>query len=908
MGINHLVYFPATAEQTKSNVPSDAESMRDDFSNRLIRGLTVEGEEKLGLATWTDEAVVSTTINKGKQSGVSMIPMEYYQDIKDYFERPRMFSSFDLPTNRNSNVRTLVTDPAAFWPASAYARLNGCFGYRCDIKFTMTVAATPFQQGVAVASWQYATQEADGVSVARYRFPPLVTNLPHVRLDVSESTMAELYVPYNSPWDWFQYANGTDRGGDQVTFPYGMFVVQSLLPYVSLAGVTAPNIKLYVSLHNLTLYGAVPVVGATVIPQSGDDVVVNEPPPRPPSPPRNPIVFDLGVETQAGDVNLDDEAGVARPKQKQDRRLSKTLRFAGHAAPFVGAGVAIAAENPAIIPQAVAAGYMLTSAADVAEEYGYSKPVDERPIDRVFRSDYAHDDHIDQLANDFVVSPFQSNRLVYDQTVSDTPVDEMALSYVLGRYCQAFQGSFSTSDGPGTYLYATNICPTSFWFKTNTGRPGGNTALPASSTLTTNAICPTALCYISQMFRYWRGSIKFRFTFAKTKFHAGRLLVSYVPATFDVANSNAVISNPVPAIESITGLIQPAQHTAIFDLKDSNTFEFEVPYVSARPWLSTYGTSGGITMVVLDRLITTGAAASAMDYLVEVAAGPDYSLAAFVGSGLSPANGGQPQNIVVQQSGDEEFCFSDHIETQSGGELRRGSDTLLDVCDHTMGEKFSSLKQLIMVPTKARTRVTQGTNVAYSLPLWYYAPLWVFATPMPTTSSALYSQSTQNCIARMYSYVSGGSSYHVYADVPTAQLYLTFDGVDQANIVAPFCDPRRRTSNCKPIITTTSQTSTIHAKVPSYQKTTKVPAYTGFTNTGNLTLLGTQTTAGGLFTSTVPTLGVSALDSNLPINLTVSYAAADDAHCSCYIGPPPVMTFQSTQSVPVDQEWIFFAP
>jgi hypothetical protein len=107
------------------------------------------------------------------------------------------------------------------------------------------------------------------------------------------------------------------------------------------------------------------------------------------------------------------------------------------------------------------------------------------------------------------------------------------------------------------------------------------------------------------MFRYWRGGIKFRFTFAKTKFHGGRVMVAFVPATYDTA-TNAVLSNPVPAPETTGGLVQPFQQSAIFDLKDSNTFEFHVPYISARPWLSTFGTVGGVTMLVMDRLVTSG--------------------------------------------------------------------------------------------------------------------------------------------------------------------------------------------------------------------------------------------------------------------------------------------------------------
>ena len=57
---------------------------------------------------------------------------------------------------------------------------------------------------------------------------------------------------------------------------------------------------------------------------------------------------------------------------------------------------------------------------------------------------------------------------------------------------------------------------------------------------------------------YWRGSIKFRFTFAKTKFHAGRVIAAYVPASYDTV-ATGVLSNNVPAPEISSGLVQPFQ-------------------------------------------------------------------------------------------------------------------------------------------------------------------------------------------------------------------------------------------------------------------------------------------------------------------------------------------------------------
>jgi hypothetical protein len=271
--------------------------------------------------------------------------------------------------------------------------------------------------------------------------------------------------------------------------------------------------------------------------------------------------------------------------------------------------------------------------------------------------------------------------------------------------------------------------------------------------------------------------------------------------------------------------------------------------------------------------------------LVEVAADTDYRLGGFVGSGMAPAIGGQPNNIVVQQSG----------------------DVLLDVSDTTMGEELTSLKQLIMIPTKVRSRINQSVDAIWSLPYWHYTPLFTFATPMAATTQVPLCLSTQNVIARMFAYGTGGTSYNVYSDNPSTGLFLTYETSDGGVTTPALSDLRRRTPAAKPIVTCSNACGTIHAKVPSYQKTARIPMFASYTNP-NITMLNTvsMTGVGNLYTGTLPSLGLRNADNLSPANITISYAASDDARCFCYIGPPPIITLQSTQSVPIDYESAVF--
>lgn len=64
---------------------SDAAYLRDEHGDKDIESLAVRGEETVGLAVFTDEAVATTEVNKGVGIGPTSLPSSLYQDIKDYY-------------------------------------------------------------------------------------------------------------------------------------------------------------------------------------------------------------------------------------------------------------------------------------------------------------------------------------------------------------------------------------------------------------------------------------------------------------------------------------------------------------------------------------------------------------------------------------------------------------------------------------------------------------------------------------------------------------------------------------------------------------------------------------------------------------------------------------------------------
>jgi hypothetical protein len=171
MGITTCVHrLPATTDVNQPVQDND------------IVSLSLNEDHVLGLTQFSNEAVYKSVAGKGDEIVPFELTDDKYQDIKEYFARPRLISKITAATTRTNLYANFVTDPVTnFWPTAAVNRLNGVYGYRCSIKFTLTLAATPFQQGLTCVAFQYATSvdvTSDRIPY-RFNYIPLVTNPEH---------------------------------------------------------------------------------------------------------------------------------------------------------------------------------------------------------------------------------------------------------------------------------------------------------------------------------------------------------------------------------------------------------------------------------------------------------------------------------------------------------------------------------------------------------------------------------------------------------------------------------------------------------------------------------------------------------------------------------------------------------
>lgn len=327
----------------------------------------------------------------------------------------------------------------------------------------------------------------------------------------------------------------------------------------------------------------------------------------------------------------------------------------------------------------------------------------------------------------------------------------------------------------------------------------------------------------------------FRFTFAKTKLHAGRVIVTFTPFFDPESTSKRAVRSPtLLPIPQYSPSVDPFGHTAIFNLKDDNVFEFTVPYVAPVPYCSFADFTGSISMHVLEPLVGPTNAANVVDVLVEVRGGDDFELA-------------NPRNPM--------FTPYERAELQSGIKVRND-------CEYTMGERLLSFKQLLGIPALYERKTSSpDTDVKTLLPHW--------ASTTTVHPDHAYTVGIPSYIARSYAFVKGSTDVHVYVHGSDKNIISIHQQVE-VNSPAGVDDPCLDASQIR-VQSTVGKA--LHARLPAYQQLVRL-------TTASCTAVWPPLHGGP---TSFYTLEVSTVDRN---DITTYVCAGDDAFACMYIGPP----------------------
>lgn len=209
---------------------------------------------------------------------------------------------------------------------------------------------------------------------------------------------------------------------------------------------------------------------------------------------------------------------------------------------------------PSIAPYARATEMMAKGVGQMASNFGYSRPpvvtdmVLQKPSPTGNLSNTDAADAVNKLSLD------SKQELTIDsRTVGLDGQDQMGIVDFACRESYLTNFSMASTQAPNTLLWNCRVGPSLY-----DSVPGVSAELHA-----------TPMCYLAQAFKYWQGSIKFRFQAVKSNFHKGRILLRWDPKS----HGSTVEYNTV--------------YSRVIDLAEEDDFEVVIGWGQSQPWLQT---------------------------------------------------------------------------------------------------------------------------------------------------------------------------------------------------------------------------------------------------------------------------------------------------------------------------------
>ncbi len=355
----------------------------------------------------------------------------------------------------------------------------------------------------------------------------------------------------------------------------------------------------------------------------------------------------------------------------------------------------ILTEVPALSSVAGPVGWFSSIAANAASAMGFSNPQNGDQSCVVVQKIYDKAYNVDGRDNSHNLALFADNQLEILPGAAANDVDEMSLQYVLGKWAWIYSFNWDTTQVPYTQLDALQMGPT--YFTEPETNAGGKFTIPLS--------------YFSNYFRMYRGSFKLKFKLVKTEFHSGRLGVAFMPGWLNLTPPTMLTAANLAYL-----------HKDIHDIRDTNEFEFTVPYAATVPWTKCTDSYGSVVIFVVNTLRAPPTVTQSIQILVEAAAAEDFQFAQPVNSSVQPyllTDGTFFQSgdgLKVMKKASEETNTENAMprhETQAIGNSRLEHDLSCMANRHCVGEVVTSLRQLVKRSTDYAYVVsnTSGANV-----------------------------------------------------------------------------------------------------------------------------------------------------------------------------------------------------
>lgn len=503
---------------------------------------------------------------------------------------------------------------------------------------------------------------------------------PHLFIDPTASEAGEMVLPFFCPDNWIELAGSTAE-------EMGRLRLRSFnnLLHANAASGTA-QITVFAWMDNVKLAAPTNNDYGTYTAQSGNECTHIE----------SAVVGFLGAVTLLlhgllyyfrNSVLFPPEMPPPRPVTSQAGDEYGT-GIVSKPASIVARTAGMLSSIPILEPYARATEIAARGVGRVAHFFGFSRPTIVSDIIRQKPTSVGNLPNTDGHEAVTKLTLDSKQELCVDpRTVGLSDVDEMTMKFIVGK--EAFLGTstWTEANNDGDILRRMNVTP-------------------IQANITGSQIQFSPMATVALPFRYWRGTIKFRFQIVASQMHRGRLRLSYDPV-FATAN---------PPYNDT--------YSRVIDLSTNRDFTFDVSWNAHRTWLEVDAEkidpsngvnhnsgstnllyhNGVLTLSVLNKLTSPDPTLGQLIYVnVYASAGDDFEVAAPTDEALNKfyydSQSGNEFTQYVSQSGTENeelVAEADNQPEDASPIAPIGDSAWQDACTHIFfGESFHSIRALL---------------------------------------------------------------------------------------------------------------------------------------------------------------------------------------------------------------------
>lgn len=585
----------------------------------------------------TDANVVTVGVTRPQYTPQLLVDASsdlYTQEIKTFLSKPVIAQQGSFSTTDTVSTFAAVQAHVPFRSTLYADKLSGYYGIRYDLVVKLVVNATRFQAGRYMVLFNpYGgadpTQRLAVIKNSRIFKLTQRTTMPHAEIDVSCDTELEFRIPFSNAFSYSPTNLFTSAA-----FNLGSIGEIQIFPYSALsavAGSLSCSYTMYFSMENVSLYGA-------AVPQSSNF------------------------------------SSRRKGTQAEEQRRANMGPISSSLA-TVSQSFSILSQVPLISSYARTTAWFADRMSKTAEIFGFSKPVNLEHPRRVTNNLMNYVGSVDGPDQSIPLALSYKNETCIMSGGSPTDLDEMDLNYIASIPAYVETVPWNAIQTAGTLLKALPVTPLygSVGFNTN------------GITINTDPPCS----FVSRYFKYWRGSVVYKFKIVRTEFHSGRLAFSF----------NPVFQDP-------SGLVTPSYtdtnyvHREIVDIREHTEMTFTIPYVSPTPYTLCVPTIanngiGTFTIHVVDALVAPSTVSANISILVEICAGPDMEWAVPSGIIMNTVTNVVPQSGTFRQGNDSESMCRILTKTVGSTTVKDDGNLSSLLC---MGEKVSSFRAMLKKP------------------------------------------------------------------------------------------------------------------------------------------------------------------------------------------------------------------